>query len=317
MPSSNQNDFPWHNLNFMASQQSETPCGSIHFARSGNDPNKPTIVFFHGVLRNWRSYYPILSPLLKETNLISVDFRGHGNSCRAGNRYHVMDYVEDGCRILNQVDGPVTVYGHSLGAMVAFAVSCLSSKPVHCTILEDPPFRTMGSCLRGTPLMDYFASVEDCLHEYTNNFLAAQPGATHSQRVDYLHDAFSNIVVGRTSDGNPIRIRDTRDKLARQFAAEALVETDPNVLGPITEGNWLDGYDLEKMLAECPLRNIHLLQSDSRMGGMLTDEDCDLFQRHLKDRCTRTVFPGIGHSIHWSAPDRIIRLLQMNQLRKQ
>lgn len=297
----------------MESQFLSGESGVIHVARCGNDVHKPTLVFFHGVLRNWRSYYPILSELREDANLVSVDFRGHGDSSHGHAGYRVLDYVEDGCRVLEQIDGPICVYGHSLGAMVAFAVSCISSKAINQVFLEDPPFDTMGRHLPGTALMNYFASVETCLRDYTNNFKQQNLSSAPSLHIDYLFESFSNIIVGKTTDGRDIRIRDTRDQLARQFAAEALTRTDLNVLAPITNGSWLDGFDLIELLKNCRATNMHLLQGDTRMGGMLTDDDCRSFTHYLGNRCNRITFPGVGHSIHWSVPEKIVQLIRSNR----
>ena len=128
-------------------------------------------------------------------------------------------------------------------------------------------------------------------------------------RVERLFHSFSQIIVGRRPDGTPLRIVDQRDEQARRFSAEALAQLDPLVLSPITSGRWLDDYQPDAWLEEVSARII-LLQADPQAGGMLTDEDANYLETQLAERCERLHFAGVGHSIHWTQPLRIVELIR-------
>ncbi len=259
----------------------------------------PRVLFLHGVLRNWRSYYTVWPALPTEHALAFLDFRGHGDSGRTST-YYVMDYVDDAVSILQALDQPCTVYGHSLGAMVALAAASRVPDRVRSVILEDPPFETMGSRLASSNFMPYFRGIEACM-------LAQKYAGSED-----LFRALSDTIVGTSPQGAAIRLRDVRDEPTRRFMAKALIQVDPRVLAPITSGQWTKGYELATLLesVSCPVR---LLQADSKVGGMLTDEDARFIASQLGARCEVTYFPDTGHSIHWlKVPEVVAAIKQVS-----
>ena len=122
--------------------------------------NGPAIVFFHGVTRRWQSFVPLIPALSTRWHIHALDHRGHGQSSRAKFGYLVRDYVHDAVAFVQQqVQGPVVLYGHSLGAMVAAGVAAELPQQVQGAILEDPPFETMGPQISQSALLSYFAGV--------------------------------------------------------------------------------------------------------------------------------------------------------------
>jgi len=262
-----------------------------------NRPNQPPeLLFLHGVLRNWRSYYSILPAIQSNWSIAALDFRGHGRSSR-GRSYLVQSYVDDVVALLEQFDRPCAIYGHSLGAMVALAVAGQRPQKVCGLVLEDPPFSTMGQGFSQSPLLTYFRGVEACLYENP-----------HSE-IEPMFQAFSNIVVGRNRDGTPIVVRDQRDEQSRRFSAECLLEVDPGVLAPVTSQGWMHGYLLEKVVEtiDCP---VEMLQADPSLGGMLVDADVQVVKNQMKDRCHVQYFPNTPHSIHWAQPKAAIDVIE-------
>ena len=322
---------PWHELGFMDERYADGSEARLHFAQcnAAKGGSLPTIVFMHGVLRDWRSFYPLLFSLRGRANLVSFDFRGHGRSDPTPGAYRVINYVEDAVRLIESLTNQVILYGHSLGAMVALATAAQIPERIQTTILEDPPFSTMGSRLRGTPLMRYFESVEalvrnETLPEKGSDPLEATqsqaafvvagegqtpfPAANAEARIHRLFDEFSNIAVATRPDGSIIRVRDQRDLVSRRFSAEGLAKVDPEVLVPVTAGQWLDGYDLDSLL---PLikSKVVLLRADNACGGMLTSDEADHISRGLDGVCEQIYFTGVGHSMHWVKPMEITEIV--------
>lgn len=137
--------------------------------RTGQPPGQaPAMVFLHGLTdsgsgwpgaeRHWGSTYSI----------VAVDQRGHGASPRftreqlEGHPGDVM--VEDAIGLLEQLDEPAVVVGHSLGGAVALAAAVRRPELVRALVLEDPaplgPDDQQHDHARGE---DFLAGVDDSL----------------------------------------------------------------------------------------------------------------------------------------------------------
>ena len=303
-------NLPWHALDFMQEKYLEGAGARLHFAQT-NDANghsMPTIVFLHGVLRDWRSFYPLLTRLRGTANLVSIDFRGHGSSELTPHAYLVTHYVEDAVRLIKRLANPVILYGHSLGAMVALATAAQIPERIETAILEDPPFSTMGNRFEGSPLLQYFQAVATVVQNEVNEAKASLLKTNSEAGVQRLFEAFSNIVVGTDPNGSLIRLSDQRDFISRRFSAEGLARVDPEVLAPITAGRWLDGYDLDSLLRSIKSKVV-LLRADTSCGGMLTGDEADHIGRCLAGLCEQIYYPGVGHSMHWARPQELTELI--------
>jgi len=248
----------------------------------------PTIVMFHGVLRAWNCFLPLATQLSPTYDLISLDQRGHGTSDRA-DRYLVADYADDGVEWLERAVGrPTVLYGHSLGAMVAASVAARCPNLVRGVVLEDPPFDTLGKYIKNTALHDYFRQLSE--------LVAAQlPQAELTRRL-------SDVTTTNPQTGGRLRLGDVRDAAALRFFASTLRRVDPRVFEPIVSGNWLDGYDIDRVLGEirCP---VLLLQGEAAAGAMLTDADVARVRTAASD-VAHVRLPA-GHMLHWQKTQEV------------
>ncbi len=265
---------------------------SLNFATGPR--NGPALVFFHGVLRRWQCFVPMIPSLSSRWHIHALDHRGHGGSSRPKSGYLVRDYVRDAVEFVReQVQGPAVLYGHSLGAMVAAGVAAELPHQVQGVVLEDPPFDTMGPRISRSALLSYFAGV--------------QPFAESTLPVGTLARQLAEIPLTTPGKAGSIRLGDTRDMAALRFTARCLKPLDREVLSPIIAGRWLEGFDWMAALKQitCPAL---LLQSDLSVGGMLTDDDADAAERLMSD-CTRIRLPNVGHQIHWLHTETCLRLV--------
>lgn len=253
--------------------------------------NGPPLAMFHGVTRRWQSFVPIIPTLATRWQILAWDARGHGLSDR-GAGYLVTDYVADAVEFVKrQFKEPGAIYGHSLGAMVAFATAAAVPDLVTAVVLEDPPFETMGSRIQETALLSFFSGM--------------LPFAGHQRPVAEVARDLAEIRIGRPGSNQAARLGDTRDATSLRFTARCLAQLDPAVLTSIIAGTWLTGYDLPEILrrVECP---VLLLQADGAKGGMLVDSDAALLTSTLPD-CTLVRFPYSPHLIHWSQTETLMR----------
>lgn len=253
----------------------------------------PPLVLLHGVTRCWRDYLTILPQLAIRWQVHALDFRGHGRSGRAPG-YRVIDYVADVVALLRDVlTEPAIVLGHSLGGMVATAAAAEAPDRVRALVLEDPPFE-MGASRIGETIWPAL-------------FAACRRLAGSEKPVDEVADELANAPITMPGDPRPTPLGALRDAVSLRFQAACLRRLDPEVLDPILERRWLDGFPVAEVLGRitCPTL---LLQGDSTAGGALPDryaaELAALISRALHVR-----MPGVGHQIHATQAESMTRLV--------
>jgi pimeloyl-ACP methyl ester carboxylesterase len=252
----------------------------------------PPVALFHGVLRGWNHLLPIATQLAGNYELWAPDQRGHGVSDRA-DRYLTIDYVADAVAWLRDAVGrPTTLYGHSLGAMVAAAVAAECPELVRGLVLEDPPFHTLGSRIEGTTFWAYFAALAPLVGSEKSTALVTN----ELTRLTYFDSA-----AGRT-----VRLGDVRDAASLRFFAASLKRCDPGVVKPILDGNWLDGYDCPEIFRgiHCP---VLLFEADAAAGGMLDRREAELIERSAAE-VYRVRMPGVGHAMAWQETHKVANL---------
>jgi pimeloyl-ACP methyl ester carboxylesterase len=265
------------------------PEGTLN-AASGHAAGPP-LLFLHGVTRRWQDFLTLLPALAGRWHIHALDFRGHGSSARAANRYRVVDYVADAVSLLhNRITEPAVIYGHSLGALVAAAVAAEQPERVRAVVLEDPPAPALIENIRQTPFFNLFAG----LHELAGS----------TQPVSEIARQLADVRLPG-ADGHSVRLGKLRDATALRFGARCLRDLDVDVLRPLLDGSWLTGYDWDRLLrgVRCPAL---LLRADEMCGGMLAVADADAMTERLAD-VTRVDLPACGHLIHWEQPEKTLR----------
>ena len=264
-----------------------SPRLNLHRTTSGAGP---VLLLLHGVTRCGADWEPLLPNISAHWKVIALDQRGHGTSPRAGS-YLVTDYIADVVRLVREETAdPVVLFGHSLGAMVAAVVAEELPDRVRGIILEDPPFHTMGNRIAGSVWQAQF-----------NGMRAA---ARKRGSAEEITDALADIRLP-ASGGGFKRLGDLRDRASLEWSAQCLSQLDPEVLTPVIEGRWLDGYDFPAALScvRCPTL---LLQADPSAGGALTDADAESLKSIVSD-CQQVLFPGCGHNLHRDHPESVLR----------
>lgn len=257
------------------------------------DRGRP-LVCLHGVSRRWQDFIGVHPALLGRWHVVSPDMRGHGKSSRAEGAYRVIDYVADIAALLaRSFQGPAVLFGHSLGAMVAAGVAARVPERVRAVVLEDPPFEMMGRYLGDTSYPSIFEAYESLAGSHLS--------------VEELAGILARTPVRGPGDLQPRLMGETRDEISLRFVASCLKQLDPAVLKPVLAGRWLEGYDVESTLAKvaCPAL---FLQADFAAGGTLPEEYANELVG-LMPRCLRVRFPGVGHQIHGTKPEEMMRIV--------
>lgn len=256
-------------------------------------PSGPPLVMLHGVTRKWQTFLPLVPTLVPRWQILGLDFRGHGASTPVEDGYLIVDYVRDAVALLHELNEPVVLYGHSLGAMVVPAVAAEVPDRVRGVVLEDPPLNMLGPKVEETTFHSFFKGIQSFVGD--------------TRDVRQIAQDLSRMVLLDPTTGQEMLLGTTRDAASLRFMASCLRDVDPNVLSPIIEGRWLEGYDIPSIYErlECPAL---LIQADVNVGGMLTDEDASDVETIARD-LTRIKLPGIGHNVHWASSERLSGLV--------
>jgi pimeloyl-ACP methyl ester carboxylesterase len=246
------------------------------------------LVMIHGLTRRWQTFSPLLPGLAQRYSVVLVDLPGHGVSEANTSGYLVRDFAEAMLQWLDQHPTErVSVYGHSLGAMVTMELAARRPERIASVILEDPPFHTMGNRISSTVWLSYFSQVKHLRND--DRFL----DGTRKEQVAML----AEIVLVDPKTGATQRLGDQRDQASLRFMAECVLQMRSEVLHPVVEGRWLEGWDWEEVSAGITMPAC-ILQADERTGGMLTQEDCRKLVMKMSD-AVPVFFEKSGHNLHW------------------
>lgn len=250
----------------------------------------PPLLLLHGVLRNGQDWESLLPELTQDWRVFVLDHCGHGASARTNGTYHVADYarhVTDFVRA--NVTEPITVFGHSLGAMVALSLAAECGEKISAIVMEDPPFHTMGRDIKNTAYYAQFLGMANVLRR--GGDIAAMADGLAAIRI------------------NPAQcLGDVRDRASLEFSAQCLSRVDAEVFTSLVAGRWLDGFEYERLWSRvnCP---VLLLQGDRQAGGAFTQTDLSLAFNALR-QYDHIHFAGIGHQIHRERPAEVIAALR-------
>ena len=115
--------------------------GGLHLNVRELASDGPTVVLLHGLGASgavWQGVGRLLNPALR---LLAPDLRGHGESDKPSAGYLPRDYVGDIAAWLgHEPTRPVSLLGHSLGAVVAAQLAAERPELIRKLVLVDPPF---------------------------------------------------------------------------------------------------------------------------------------------------------------------------------
>jgi pimeloyl-ACP methyl ester carboxylesterase len=268
-----------------------TNAGDVRLRLLSGPGDGPPVLFLHGLSRAGRDFAPLFPALLGSWAVHALDHRGHGKSGRAPGAYRVADYVRDAAAVVRALGEPVVLFGHSLGAVTAAGVAAAEPDRVRAVVLEDPPSAGFVARLDRTPYHAQFAQVQK---------LAGQ-----KRPVADLARDLAEIRLPQPN-GTTVRLGDVRDATSLRFSASCLPDLDPGVFDPLLDGSWFDGYDEAAVWAavRCPTL---LMRGEAARGGMLPAADADRLAATVPD-CTRADVAGVGHLVHWLAPEGCTRV---------
>jgi non-heme chloroperoxidase len=233
------------------------------------DPDGVPVVFLHGITDSWRSFEPVLPYLPDSVHAIALTQRGHGDADRPESGYYPRDFATDLAAFLDSQDLPAAVIvGHSMGSAVALQFAI------------DYPERTSGLVLLGA-----------------------------------FHRFAANAVLTEFRDTALVSLDDPIDPaLAREFQ-------ESTIAGPIPSA-WLETFIAESLKAPARVwrdgfAGLFADEYVERIGeitaptlliwgdqdAMATESD-QVTLRSLIAGARLEIYRGVGHAVHWDAPER-------------
>lgn len=113
----------------------------IHYVIAGDGPR--TMVLLHGYPQTWWEWRHVIAPLVRDGwQVIAPDYRGAGSSSKPQGGYDKRTMASDLYKLLRghlRVTSPVTLVGHDIGMMVAYAFASENPKAVSKLVLMEAP----------------------------------------------------------------------------------------------------------------------------------------------------------------------------------
>ncbi|MFJ1586150.1 alpha/beta fold hydrolase [Streptomyces sp. NPDC088197] len=122
-------------------------------SRSGAGPGpgpesgarRPGVLLLHGLLGRASHWAPTARRLSSRYRAVALDQRGHGRSAKPEGPYTPEAYVADAVAAVEQLDlGPVTLVGHSMGALTAWQVAASRPDLVAAVVICDMRAAALG-----------------------------------------------------------------------------------------------------------------------------------------------------------------------------
>lgn len=248
----------------------------------------PPLVLLHGGSARWQYFDSIIPELAAHWHLYAPDLRGHGKSGRVARSYAIRDYARDISAFLQEVSGPASLFGHSLGGMVALMTASQCPDWVKAVIVGDSPLDAASWKTRQN-------------EQERAGIRAWQSLAGGSHTIEEIMVALRDAPVAVPGQAQPLRMRDVYadDDGVYAHLAPRLYDNDPDMIGMLLDDfdNALAGYDLETLLPSihCP---VLLLQANPKanpkFGSATTDAEIARALACLPRR-RHVFFPGLSH----------------------
>ena len=191
----------------------------------------PPVILLHGITSSIQTWDWMVSALAERYRVIRLDFRGHGGSGRAPDRYRLADYLSDAVAVCEQVAGrPCPVVGHSLGGGTAAALAQRHPELVTAIALEDPPLAVPRQSAQAvnSPLLEAFRLMRTSIPKLQASGVALEKLAE---------------VLGRAPSGNGTPYAEVLHHDALVSMAAGMLDVDASVLDPVLENRMEPLFD--------------------------------------------------------------------------
>ncbi|MET9112371.1 alpha/beta fold hydrolase [Streptomyces zhihengii] len=124
----------------------------------GEHETAPGVLLLHGLMGRASHWAPTARWLAERHRAVALDQRGHGRSDKPDGPYTRDAYVADAAAAVEQLGlGPVTLIGHSMGALTAWQLAARRPDLVHALVICDMRASALGAASQ-REWADWFSS---------------------------------------------------------------------------------------------------------------------------------------------------------------
>lgn len=227
------------------------------------------LIFLHGTASEWQSFSPLIPEFAEQFKVFALDLRGHGGSSWVTEQYRLFDYAEDiKCFLEKQIGEPGILYGHSLGAQVAIAVTSLVPTYVKALVLGDIPYYYHRATMKDTIWFEPFTE----LHHVISSFHSVE------EIENYMAVQYPQM-----------------EQQKRKKRAVTLSRVDPDVVLTILEDRHIADFDTNALLRQISCQ-VLLIQGKPELGAALNDEDLKYMADRIRN-CEIVHMQDVGHGL--------------------
>jgi len=272
--------------------------------RDGNAPEaspRQTIVLLHGWPQTWWEFRLIMEPLAADGwYVVAPDYRGAGGSSKPPSGYDKQTMATDIKALLEHlgIHDPITLVGHDLGMLVAYAYASLYSEDVKRLVLMEAP-------IPGT--LTY------------QNVLATTRYSEARLWHFHFHGAANNVAETLISGNEFPYLRRFYVDLSANPDAISVLDAERYVAEYTAPGAMRAGLELFRAFEKDAVDNVRVLTEKGRLKmpvlglGGTASFFLPVAQKMLEEVAVNVTVRPIENSGHWIAeeqPETLIRELR-------
>ncbi len=218
----------------------------LHYVVTGGGSR--TMVLLHGYPQTWWEWRHVLGPLVRAGwRVITPDYRGAGGSSKPPTGYDKRTMASDLYKLLRdhlEIAGPITLVGHDIGMMVAYAFASEYPKMVDRLVLMEAPLP--GTLAYDTSVASIKVSNVPMWHFF-------------------FHNAQNNLAESLTSGRERMYLQHFYERLA--FDQDAITEADLDLYAShySAAGAMRAGFELYRAFDRDAEDNKALLKKNGRL----------------------------------------------------
>lgn len=268
----------------------------LHYVVAGMGPR--TMVLLHGYPQTWWEWRHVLAPLVKAGwRVVAPDYRGAGGSSKPPEGYDKRTMAADLQELLHthlSITTPITLVGHDIGMMVAYAFASAYPKSVERLVLLEAP-------LPGTAVYDELVATPRLRHAMMWHF--------------FFHNAQNNLAESLTAGRERLYLQHFYERLAFNPEAIGLEDLDRYTVAFEAAGAMRAGFELYRAFDQDAEHNRAALKKSGRLTmpvlalGGASSFFAPIAQRMLGEVAKKVTAVTIPQCGHWVAEENPLAFL--------
>ncbi len=269
----------------------------IHYVETGAGDR--TMVLLHGYPQTWWEWRHVLTPLVRAGwRVIAPDYRGAGGSSKPATGYDKRTMASDIYKLLREhlgITGSITLVGHDIGMMVAYAFASEYPKAVGKLVLMEAP-------LPGTLAYDATVASTTLNNATMWHF--------------FFHNAQNNLAESLTAGRERLYLQHFYERLA--FDQDAITEADLDLYAShySAAGAMRAGFEVYRAFDQDAKDNKAALKKNGRLTmpvlalGGTSSFFLPIAKAMLAEVAKHVTVTGIPDAGHWIAEENPKALVQ-------